>query len=158
MDWFSWLSSSEAPSVFEKTLALARAAGEAGEVPVGAVVWDLQKGICLGEGKNRREERHDPTSHAEIEALRAAAKKLRSWRVPHLLVTTLEPCPMCFEVLSQARVRAVIYGARDLQGGALRRGVETLPCPFLFYELEESQKLLVDFFQKRRQKPRSLKK
>lgn len=81
------------------------------DVPVGAVIVDA-KGQVLGEGYNRREQAHDPTAHAELIALAQAGKAKGDWRLTDAtLYVTLEPCPMCFEALVQARVGKVVFGA-----------------------------------------------
>jgi len=100
-------------------LALAEAdrAARAGDVPVGAVVVDAD-GDLLAEGRNRRELEADPTAHAEVDALRRAAARLRHWRVEGTLYVTLEPCLMCAGAILSARVRRVVYGASDLKAGA----------------------------------------
>jgi len=99
-------------------LDLARAAGQAGEVPVGAVVLDRDGGV-VGVGANAREESGDPTAHAEILALRAAARHTGSWRLPEsTLVVTLEPCVMCAGAIVAARVRTLVIGAWDPKAGA----------------------------------------
>jgi tRNA(adenine34) deaminase len=90
-----------------------------GDVPVGCVVVDEQ-GVELARDHNRREERADPTAHAELLALRAAATKLGHWRLERATVfVTLEPCPMCAGALVNARVGRVVYGATDPKAGAL---------------------------------------
>lgn len=100
-----------------RALELARAAGEAGEVPVGAVVLDAE-GAVIGEGANAREHTEDPTAHAEILALRAATRHTGSWRlVGCTLVVTLEPCAMCAGALVQARVPTLVLGAWDPKAG-----------------------------------------
>jgi tRNA(adenine34) deaminase len=102
-------------------LALAQAAGCAatGDVPVGAVVLDAG-GAVLGEGRNEREASGDPTAHAELLALRAAARRRGEWRLPGCtLVVTLEPCTMCAGALVLARVDRVVYGAADPKAGAV---------------------------------------
>jgi len=101
-----------------RALALAAAAGAAGDVPVGAVVLDPQ-GRIVGEGRNLREQTHDPTGHAEIVALRDAAASVGSWNLEeHTLVVTLEPCVMCAGAVLQARVGRVVFGAWDDKAGA----------------------------------------
>jgi tRNA(adenine34) deaminase len=101
-----------------RALDLARAAGRAGEVPVGALVV-ARDGAVLGEGANAREESGDPTAHAEILALRAAARHTGSWRLPDTtLVVTLEPCVMCAGAIVAARVRTLVIGAWDPKAGA----------------------------------------
>jgi tRNA(adenine34) deaminase len=96
----------------------AREAALAGDVPVGAVL--VCDGVVLGAGRNRREELADPTAHAEIEALRMAARQTGGWRlVGATLYVTLEPCPMCAGALVNARVARVVYGCADPKAGAL---------------------------------------
>jgi tRNA(adenine34) deaminase len=91
-----------------------------GEVPVGAVVVG-REGEILGRGRNRREEDDDPVAHAEIEALRQAAKRAGTWRLSNAtLFVTLEPCPMCAGALVNARIERVVYGCDDPKAGALR--------------------------------------
>ena len=101
-------------------LALAEAtlARGSGDVPVGAVVVDEAGGV-LGAGRNRREEQNDPTAHAEIVALREAARRRGTWRLDDVtLVVTLEPCTMCAGAILQARVPRVVFGAWDEKAGA----------------------------------------
>jgi len=98
--------------------AQAQLAYQLGEVPVGAVVVDAQGGI-VARGYNRTITDHDPTAHAEIVALRAAAHLVGNYRLPdHSLYVTLEPCAMCLGAMLHARLRAVVYGAPDLKTGA----------------------------------------
>lgn len=97
----------------------ARAAEAAGDVPVGAVVIDPERGV-IGRGRNRRELHGDPTAHAEIEALREAAQARGAWRLGGAtLYVTLEPCPMCAGALVNARIARVVYGCADPKAGAL---------------------------------------
>jgi tRNA(adenine34) deaminase len=99
-------------------LTLADRAADAGDVPVGALVVDAS-GEVVGEGWNLREVEQDPTAHAEVVALRAAAGRLGSWRLDRCtLVVTLEPCPMCAGATMLARVERVVLGAWDLKLGA----------------------------------------
>lgn len=101
-----------------RALALAAEAGAAGDVPVGAVVTDA-RGVIVGEGRNLREQTHDPTAHAEIVALRAAADAHGDWNLEsHTLVVTLEPCVMCAGAILQARIGRVVFGAWDDKAGA----------------------------------------
>ena len=99
-------------------LDAARDAFEAGEVPVGAVVW-RPSGV-LAVAANRRERDQDPTGHAELLALRAAGRRLGDWRMPEgtWLSVTLEPCPMCAYAVREARLAGLSYGADDPQRGA----------------------------------------
>lgn len=102
----------------EDALAEATEAARQGDVPVGAVLLDPD-GLVVGSDRNRREERQDPTAHAEILVLSAAARHSRSWRLAgHTLVVTLEPCVMCAGAAVQARLRRIVYGAADLKAGA----------------------------------------
>ncbi|WP_308017246.1 nucleoside deaminase [Microbacterium schleiferi] len=105
-------------SAMGRALELAREAGHTGEVPVGAVVID-ETGAIIGEGRNRREATTDPTAHAEVVALRAAARARGSWNLEGCtLVVTLEPCLMCAGALLQAHVSRLVYGAWDDKAGA----------------------------------------
>lgn len=105
-------------SAMRRALALASEAASANEIPVGAVVLD-RTGRIVGEGRNTREKTHDPTGHAEVEALRAAAASLGSWNLEgHTLVVTLEPCIMCAGAILQARIGRVVFGAWDDKAGA----------------------------------------
>jgi tRNA(Arg) A34 adenosine deaminase TadA len=116
------MTAAAAPSPIEIALEEARAAAARGEVPVGAVVTD-PAGLVLARAGNRVEERHDPTAHAEILALRAAARLCRSPRLPGCTLTvTLEPCPMCAQAASFFRVRRVVFGAYDPKGGGVDHG------------------------------------
>lgn len=100
-------------------LAQARAAGAAGDVPIGAVVVD-DAGRVLGEGRNVREAEHDPTGHAEVVALRTAARARGEWRLEGCtLVVTLEPCTMCAGAAVLSRVERVVIGAWDPKAGAV---------------------------------------
>ncbi|WP_298887518.1 nucleoside deaminase [uncultured Serinicoccus sp.] len=101
-----------------EALAQARAVGESGDVPVGAVVVDAD-GRVVGRGRNVRELEHDPTGHAEVAALREAGAGLGSWRLDGCsLVVTLEPCAMCAGAAVLARVDRVVFGAWDDKAGA----------------------------------------
>jgi tRNA(adenine34) deaminase len=100
-------------------LAEADAASVAGDVPVGCVLFD-REGRELSRGRNQREVLNDPTAHAEMVALRAAAQSLGSWRLDGVTAyVTLEPCPMCAGALVHARVARVVYGCDDPKGGAV---------------------------------------
>jgi tRNA(adenine34) deaminase len=105
-------------AAMDRALLLAAEALDAGEVPVGAVVTDAA-GRPVGEGRNERESTGDPTAHAEVVALRAAANALGSWNLDGCtLVVTLEPCLMCAGALLQARVSRLVFGAWDEKAGA----------------------------------------
>lgn len=103
-----------------RAIALASGAGDAGEVPVGAVIVD-QNGNLISSGENRRERDKDPTAHAEILALKAAGQALQNWHLNQCtLYVTLEPCPMCAGAIVQARLGLLVYGANDPKTGAIR--------------------------------------
>jgi tRNA(adenine34) deaminase len=138
--------------------ALAEARAADSDVPVGAVVLD-GSGAVIGRGRNRREERADPTAHAEVEAIRAAGVAVASWRLDGCtLVVTLEPCTMCAGALLAARVPRLVYGARDPRAGAAGSVWDVLHDPRLGEPVEviggvledECAALLRDFFGQRR--------
>jgi tRNA(adenine34) deaminase len=118
------------------TIALeeARAAAAAGDVPVGAIV--VADGHILGRGRNRRELDHDPTAHAEIMALREAAKALRMWRVEGTLYVTQEPCPMCAGAIVNARVTRLVYGCTNPKAGAVDTLFSIVTDPRLNHRVE----------------------
>ena len=95
----------------------ARAAAAAGDVPVGAIV--ARNGIVIAAGRNRREVDRDPTAHAEVIALRAAAQVIGHWRVEATLYVTQEPCPMCAGAIVNARVARLVYGCPNPKAGAV---------------------------------------
>jgi tRNA(adenine34) deaminase len=140
-----------------EALRLARGAGEAGEVPVGAVA--LHEGRVVGRGANRREADRDPTAHAELVAIREAARTLGRWRLTGVtLVTTLEPCAMCAGALVLARVDRLVYGASDPKAGAVGSLLDISTDPRLNHRFPvergvragECAALLREFFQARR--------
>jgi tRNA(adenine34) deaminase len=135
------------------------------DVPVGAVLLD-NEGNVLGRGHNRREERGDPTAHAEVEALRDAAANRGLWRLDEtVLYVTLEPCAMCAGALVNARVAEVVFGAWDKRAGAAESLFRICDDPRLNHRLrvrgglleESCRALLQDFFKsrRRRKKPES---
>ncbi len=103
-----------------RALSLAQAAGEAGEVPVAAIVVGPDDQV-IAEATNRKERDRDPTAHAEVLALRQAGKQLGSWHLNDCsLYVTLEPCMMCAGAIIQSRLGLLVYGADDLKAGAIR--------------------------------------
>ena len=113
----------------ERALAQARAAAERGEVPIGCVIV-APGGALLAEAGNRTEADRDPTAHAELLAIRAAASKLGSPRLVDCdLYVTLEPCPMCAQAISFARLRRVYFGASDPKGGGIEHGPRIFSQP-----------------------------
>ena len=140
-----------------EALAEARAAAEAGEVPIGAVA--VVNGSILARGQNRVLRDSDPTAHAEIVALRAAAKALGNYRLLDCeLYVTLEPCAMCAGAILHARLRRLVYGAADPKAGAAGSVLEVLNHPRLNHTLavtagilaDPCGELLRDFFRARR--------
>jgi len=102
----------------QEALAEARLAQAHGEVPIGAVV--AFDGEIIGRGHNRRETQNDPTAHAEILAIREAARHLDNWRLTNAtLYVTLEPCPMCAGAIVNARLQRLVFGAYDPKAGAV---------------------------------------
>jgi tRNA(adenine34) deaminase len=125
-------------------LAQAAAALEHDDVPVGAVVV-APDGNELARGRNRREQTGDPTAHAELEALRAAARTLGSWRLDGCtLVVTLEPCAMCAGALVQARVGHLVFGADDPRAGAVTSLFDLVRDPRLPHRVEVRRGVLAD--------------
>jgi tRNA(adenine34) deaminase len=142
----------------DRAIALAQQAGAAGEIPVGAVIVN-NKGEEIATGVNRKERDRDPTAHAEIVAIRAAARVLGDWHLTGCtLYVTLEPCPMCAGAILQARISTLVYGADDPKAGAIRTVANLPDSPVSFHKLEaiagireqECQKLLQTWFQQLR--------
>ena len=138
-------------------LAEARAAGDAGEVPIGAVV--LRQGAIIGRGANRTVRDNDATTHAEMVAIRDASRALGSWRLEGCtLVVTVEPCAMCAGAIVLARVDRVIFGAWDEKAGMAGSIADLLRHPRLNHRPEvmagvreeECAALVRDFFRERR--------
>ena len=118
----------------ELALDEARAAAAAGDVPVGAVV--VHGDAILGRGRNRREVDRDPTAHAELVALREAARALGHWRVEATLFVTQEPCPMCAGAIVNARVRRLVYGCPNPKAGAVSTLYQIPTDPRLNHRVE----------------------
>jgi tRNA(adenine34) deaminase len=132
----------------------ARQAATAGEIPVGAVILDAEQRPIAAAG-NQRERTGDPTAHAELVAIRAAAEAVGSWRLPGCsLVVTLEPCTMCAGALVQARIPRLIFGAYDPKAGAVASLWDVVRDPRLNHRVEvvggvaedECGRLLRSFF------------
>ena len=105
--------------VMQQALLLAKDAAAAGDVPVGAVVVN-DSGVVIGSGKNERVKNNDPLAHAEMVAIKSAAKNLSNWRFDQLtLVVTLEPCAMCAGAIAQSRFKRLVFGSFDQKGGAV---------------------------------------
>lgn len=129
-----------------------------GEVPIGAVV--VLDDEIIGRGHNRRVLDADPMAHAEIVALRAAAKTIGHWRMDHAtMYVTLEPCPMCAGALVQTRIARLVFGAHEPRSGAVRSMYQLCDDPRTTHQLavrsgvceEESRALLQKFFRQRRE-------
>ena len=142
----------------ERALAAARAAAVRGEVPVGAVIVGPD-GAVLAEAGNRTEEDRDPTAHAEMLAIRRAAAALGAPRLVDCdLYVTLEPCPMCAQAISFARIRRLYWGAPDPKGGGVEHGPRLFDQPTCHHRPElypglgerEAAALLRAFFRERR--------
>ncbi len=142
----------------ERALAQARAAAERGEAPIGAVIVG-PAGEVLAEAGNRTEELSDPTAHAEMLAIRAAAARLGAPRLVECdLHVTLEPCPMCAQAISFARIRRLYWGASDPKGGGVEHGpriFDQSTChhrPELYPGIADAEagELLRAFFKERR--------
>jgi tRNA(adenine34) deaminase len=138
-------------------LAEARAAESAGEVPVGAVV--VRDGVVVAAGSNRNLTDNDPTAHAEIVAMRTAAKTLVNHRLGGCeLFVTIEPCAMCAGAMVHARLTRLIYGAADPKAGAVGSVMQVLSHPALNHRMavttgilaEDCTKILQSFFRKKR--------
>ena len=125
----------------QRALQLARRAEAAGEVPVGAVV--VVAGEIVGEGHNAPIGDVDPTAHAEMRALRAAAQHTGNYRLSGAtLYCTLEPCPMCAGALVQARVSRLVFGARDLRFGGVRSKFQIADSPLLNHQVVVTEGVL----------------
>ncbi|OHB27486.1 MAG: tRNA-specific adenosine deaminase [Phenylobacterium sp. RIFCSPHIGHO2_01_FULL_69_31] len=140
-------------------LEAAQAAAAAGETPVGAVIVDPASGEAIAIGANQPIGSHDPTAHAEIVAIRAAAAKLGNYRLTGLtLYVTLEPCAMCAGAISHARIGRVVFGAEDPKGGAVVNGPRFFEQPTCHWRpqveggvlAQEAGDLLRSFFRARR--------
>ncbi|GHU83139.1 tRNA-specific adenosine deaminase [Clostridia bacterium] len=142
----------------QEAIKLAKAAGEQGEVPVGAVI--VNAGVVVGKGCNRREYGKNALYHAELEAIDNACKALGGWRLWQCdLYVTLEPCPMCTGAIINARIKRVVFGAYDKKAGSCGSVVNLFDLPYNhkpeltggFME-EECANLLSDFFKNLREK------
>ena len=142
----------------ERALREARLAAERGEVPIGAVIVGPD-GAILAEAGNRTEAMRDPTAHAEMLAIRTAAAKFGAPRLVDCdLYVTLEPCPMCAQAISFARIRRLYWGAADPKGGGIEHGPRIFDQPTCHHKPDlypgmgeqEAGDLLRDFFRQRR--------
>ena len=138
-------------------LRLAQRAEEQGEVPVGAVM--VLNDLCIAEGWNQPIQNHDPSAHAEMQALRNAGQKLQNYRlIDTTLYVTLEPCVMCMGALAHARVKRLVFGAYDPKRGAVCHALQLSDAPFLNHKIDwlggvleqTCAAILSDFFKARR--------
>ena len=137
-----------------EALHLAEEAAAHGEVPVGCVITDCT-GAVIGRGRNRREETHDATAHAELEAIREACASRGNWRLDGCtLYVTLEPCPMCTGAIINARISELVYGAREENTGSCGSVIDLFaenyghrPRVFTGTCAQESRQLLRRFFE-----------
>jgi tRNA(adenine34) deaminase len=141
----------------EQAIHLARGARDRGEVPVGAVI--VRDGEVIGRGANAPIDSHDPTAHAEILALREAARNVRNYRLTGAtLYCTIEPCVMCAGALVAARISKLVFGSRDIRFGGVRSKFRIADSEILNHRVEivegilgfECAQLLIDFFSTRR--------
>ncbi|RLA19228.1 MAG: tRNA adenosine(34) deaminase TadA [Gammaproteobacteria bacterium] len=142
-----------------RAITLAQKAEQQGEVPVGALL--VREGVCVGEGWNQPILRHDPSAHAEINALRDAGQATENYRlIDTVLYVTLEPCVMCMGAIANARVRRLVFGASDPARGAAGSILSLSNASFLNHHIEteggllaeECSELLRSFFARRRRK------
>ena len=147
----------EFTSYMDQALDQARAAADRGEVPVGAVV--VRDGVVLATAGNQTRELNDPTAHAEILAIRAACAALGAERLTGAdLYVTLEPCPMCAQAISFARIRRLYFAASDEKGGGVENGAFVFNAKSCHHKPEvygdimaaQASKILKDFFKERR--------
>lgn len=147
------------PSPMARAFAEAEAAGARGEVPIGAVVVEAATGRVIAAAGNRTRADRDPTAHAELLAIRAAARALGRERLTGCdLYVTLEPCPMCASAIGFARLRRLYYGAPDPKGGGVEHGPRIFAqptchhAPEVYGGIEETRagELLRAFFRERR--------
>ncbi|ESQ78018.1 tRNA adenosine(34) deaminase TadA [Asticcacaulis sp. YBE204] len=149
----------EDETLMRLALSLAQEAADAGEVPIGALIYDPSSKTIVSRAKNAPITLNDPSAHAEILAMRDAGQVLRNYRLTDLwLYATLEPCAMCAGALSHARIGRVIYGAPDPKGGAVDHGPKFFAQSTCHWRPEvtsgvleaESGTMLKDFFRQRR--------
>ena len=142
----------------QQAISLAKEAAIKGDVPVGALVVD-DSGNVVGQGANLREQDNDPTAHAEIVAIRNAAKKLGNYRLDDLtMVVTLEPCGMCAGAIAQSRIKRLVFGSFDEKAGAVGSVWDLLRDPRALHKLEvlsgilkeECSCLLKNFYKNKR--------
>jgi tRNA(adenine34) deaminase len=144
--------------IMQQALLIAKDAANHGDVPVGAVVVD-DSGVVIGSGKNERVKNNDPLAHAEMVAIKSAAKNLSNWRFDQLtMVVTLEPCAMCAGAITQSRFKRLVFGSFDQKAGAVGSILDLIRDPRALIQIEvvsgvlaeSSSQLLSDFFASKR--------
>lgn len=143
--------------LMKEALSLAGEAAANGEVPVGCIVVN-REGRIIGRGRNRREEAHDATAHAEVEAIREACAAMGDWRLDDCAIyVTLEPCPMCTGAIINARIPELVFGAREENSGSCGSIIDLFaenyghrPRVFSGVCRQESIELLQSFFEEHR--------
>ncbi len=147
-----------------RALALAEQGGALGEVPVGALI--IRAGEVIGEGFNQPISAHDPTAHAEVVALRDAARREQNYRLPETtLYVTLEPCTMCIGALIHARIGRLVYGTTEPKAGVVESRNQLAHTPYYNHLveveggvlMEACQQQLTDFFRQRRAEAKARK-
>jgi len=142
----------------QQAIAITQEVKSSGDVPVGALIVN-EAGEIISLGKNEREKDNDPTSHAEIVAIREAGEKIGSWRLDDLtLIVTLEPCVMCAGAILQSRLKRLVFGAFDQKAGAVGSSLDVIRDVRALSKVEvvggvlekECAKLLTDFFATKR--------
>ena len=151
------MSTADREQTMREALSLAEDAASQGEIPVGCVITNSD-GRIIGRGRNRREETHDATAHAELEAIREACEVLGDWRLEGCsLFVTLEPCPMCAGAIINARIPRVVFGAREENTGSCGSVIDLFseryghrPAVYPGVLKDDCAELLRDFFRDRR--------
>jgi tRNA(adenine34) deaminase len=142
-------------SYMRQAIKEAQKSYDSGEVPVGAIIVDATTNKIIAISGNNMEEKHDPTAHAEINAIRKACFELGSYRLNSCdIYVTLEPCPMCAQAISFARIRRLYFGAYDIKGGGVEHGAKIFGAPSCHHKPEiyggicekDSASLLQKFF------------
>jgi tRNA(adenine34) deaminase len=149
----------ELTNYMDQALSTAELAANRGEVPVGAVIVDSKTGRIVATSGNQMKDRHDPTAHAEMLAIKAAGNMIGSERLVDCdMYVTLEPCSMCASAIALARIRRLYFGAYDEKSGAVEYGVRIFEQPSCHHKPEvygginetRAARLLTDFFESRR--------
>ena len=138
----------------QKAIEQAKRALSKDEVPIGCVI--VLDGKIIASAYNLKERRNDATNHAEMLAIKKASKKIKSWRLNDcVMYVTLEPCLMCYGAILNARIKRVVYGAKDSKNGAFLHNVENVnlnhKAEHFFLQTDECSKILTEYFQSKRE-------